>query len=380
MMVTTKKLLDIIQCNCENLQFSRSFEDICLSFPDEAIKNGELSRHSLEKRDGKYTFFKKILRRIFVTIGEKGDLKKANRSYRQNLKYNPDFKFYKLLYKPYAGIFNLQQEARLKKKKKERKRMEDTRNGHSQPGRLGMIAEILIDRSTMVLAQAKNSNDAVYAAVLALQAQEILGGRTATGSIKAVALKHQAEVTAECMFYGVEHNFDVKRRFEEIHDELGTIGRWFGKSKRDIMIFNSELNIVNELARVFRNYSQFDEEQDCLSKVRNLNRKIYRKLNKFWGWLISPLRWYFEYLVGSLSRFLTAIALWPLLFTLIYNLLGLSIGDAFTYTVNSFFALQFTTGNNFSVLPPLLTIIPILLGFFHLGIFISHLYTIVSRR
>jgi hypothetical protein len=230
------------------------------------------------------------------------------------------------------------------------------------------------------LSQAKRSNDAVYAAMLALQAQEILGGRTATESIKAVALKHQAEVTAECMFYGVEHNFDVKRRFEEIHDELEIIGKWFGKSKKDIMIFNSELNIVNELARVFRQYSQFDEEQDCLNRVRSISRKIYFKRNKFWGWLISPLRWYFEFLVGSLPRFLAAIVFWPTLFTLVYHLLGLSIGEAFTYTVNSFFALQVTTGNCFSQMPSLLAIIPILLGFFHLGIFISHLYTIVSRR
>jgi hypothetical protein len=380
MMVTTKKLLDIINNECNNLQFSHSFEDIYLSFPDDTLKYEPLPKHSLRRRDDLYNFFQNIPRRIFVTIGEHGKVKTGNRAYRQELKDKPDFKFYKMLYKPYAGIFNLQKEARLKKEKKKVMRSEDIQAGHSQPGRLGLIADILIERSTRVLAQAKNSNDAVYAAMLALQAQEILGGRTATESIKAVALKHQAEVTAECMFYGVEHNFDVKRRFDEIHEELGIIGKWFGKSTRDIMIFNSELNIINELARVFRQYSQFDEEQDCLNRVRSISRKIYFKRNKFWGWLISPLRWYFEFLVGSLPRFLAAIVFWPTLFTLVYNLLGRSIGEAFTFTVNSFFALQVTTGNGFSQMPSLLAIIPILLGFFHLGIFISHLYTIVSRR
>jgi hypothetical protein len=386
MMVATKKLLDIIKDECNDLQFSRSFEDICLSFPDAALECEKSQQHLLSARDKLYNFFKNIPRRIFVTIGEHGKVKTGNRAYRQELKDKPDFKFYKMLYKPYAGIFNLQKEARLKKGKKKVMRSEDIQAGHSQPGRLGLIADILIDRSSRVLAQVKNSNDAVYAAMLALQAQEILGGRTATESIKAVSLKHQAEATAECMFYGVEHNFDVKRRFEEIHEELGIIGKWFGKSKRDIMIFNSELNIINELARVFRQYSQFDEEQDCLEKVRSLNRKIYRKRNKFWGWLISPIRWYFEFLVGSLPRFMAAIVFWPTLFTFIYYFISAdqvkpdALKNAFIYSINSFFALQVTTnGNNFPYCP-LLSIITILLGFFHLGIFISHLYTIVSRR
>ncbi|MCX6579271.1 MAG: hypothetical protein NT166_03730 [Candidatus Aminicenantes bacterium] len=387
MMATTKKILDIIKNECNDLQFSRSFEDICLSFPDAALECEKSQQHLLSARDKLYNFFKNIPRRIFVTIGEKGKTKSANRAYRQELKDKPDFKFYKMLYKPYAGIFNLQKEARLKKKQKKNRRQDDTGSGHSQPGRLGLIADILIDRSTRVLAEAKNSNDAIYAAMLALQAQEILGGRTATESIKAVALKHQAEVMAECMFYGVEHNFDVKRRFEEIHQELGIIGKWFGKSTRDIMIFNSELNIVNELARVFRHYSQFDEEQDCLEKVRTLSRKIYRKRNKLLGWLISPLRWYFEFLVGSLARFIAAIVFWPTLFTFIYYFIfgpgteG-AFKNAFIYSINSFFAHQVTIAPNIPdcAMLSFLSVITILLGFFHLGILISHLYTIVSRR
>jgi hypothetical protein len=389
MMATTKKLLDIINDESNELQFSQSFEDIYLSFPDDAIKYEPAPKHSLRRRDSLYNFFKKIPMRIFVTIGEEDKVKTENRKYRHELKDMPDFKFYKMLYKPYAGIFNLKKEAKLKRPEWYKKKVfkESRKDGHSQPGRLGMIADILIERSNKVLAQAKSSNDAVYAAMLALQAQEILGGRTATESIKAVALKHQAEVTAECMFYGVEHNFDVKHRFEEIHEELGIIGKWFGKSKSEIMIYNSELNIINEVARVFRQYSQFDEEQHCLQKVRSLSRKIYCKRNKLFGWLISPLRWYFEFLVGSLARFIAAIVFWPSLFTLIYYFIfgpgteG-AFKNAFIYSINSFFAHQVTIAPNIPECAMLsfLSVITILLGFFHLGILISHLYTIVSRR
>ncbi|MCU0288070.1 MAG: hypothetical protein MUF15_16955, partial [Acidobacteria bacterium] len=301
MMVTTKKMLDIIKDECKNIEFNRSFEDICLSFPDAAITYEPSPKHSLRRRDELYNFIKSIPQRIFVTIGEKGKTKRDNRHYRQELRNKPNFKFYKMLFKPYAGIFNFQKEARLKKNKYKNQNHYESGGGHSQPGRLGLIADILIERSTKILDQAKNSNDAVYAAMLALQAQEILGGRTATESIKAVALKHQAEVKAECMFYGVEHNFDVKSRFKEINRELHIIGQWFNKSSRELMIYNSELNIINELARVFRNYSQFDEEHYCLEKVRTLSRKIYRKRNKLVGWLVSPVRWYFEFL-GSLPQ------------------------------------------------------------------------------
>ncbi len=381
----TRKILDDLKTDAEYpSRFDLSFEDIYLSFPDSALKYDTLQQHSLRVRDKIYTFFKNIPKRIFVTIGEHGKVKIENRVYRQELIDNRNCKFYKMLYKPYAGIFNLQKEARLKMKKIEQtKGTKNSPIGHSQPGRLGMIADILIERSTKVLSQVKSSNDAIYAAMLALQAQEILGGRTATQSIKAISLKHQAEVMAECMFFGVEHSFDVKGRFKEIHEELGIIGRWFGKSQRNVMIYNSQLNIINELARIFRNYSQFDEEQMCLDQVRTLIRKIYRKRNKFWGWLTAPIRWYFEYLIGSLGRFLAAIILWPFLLTLIFYILprlnnnipsGISFINALTCSVNCFFALQ-----NSSIFP-VLSIIGIISGFFHLGIFISHLYTIVSRR
>ena len=380
-MASTKRILKESSGILKNGEkFDLSIEDICLSFPDKNVSS------ILEEREKKeFPFLKDTAKRIFVTIGEKGEIKTKNRDYRKSLKKEKYLKSYKLLYKPYAGIFNLKRAVNLKKYPAQNKKLKEEAAEHSQPGRLGLIANILIYRSTIALSQAKNSKDAISAAVLALQAQEILGGRTATSSIEAISLKHQAEVMAECMFYGVEHNFDVKSRFKEIEEELDIIGRWFSKSKRDIMIYNSELNIINELARIFRQYSQFDEEQMCLNEVRKLNRKIYRKRNKFWGWLVSPLRWYFEFLVGSLPRFISAIAFWPTVFTLLYYISlpsnnGVkSLCNAFICSINSFFALQVTIIKDLPGVP-ILSILATLMGFFHLGIFISHLYTIVSRR
>ncbi len=391
--VSTKKLLDKIKTIHEQAKkekFHISFEDICLSFPDENVPP-ELEKREAPKKDKKskygYSFFKSIANRVFVTIGEPPGVKQANQAYRRQLKAQGKLKFYKILYKPYSGIFNLIKAAKLGSRKKElRKSDYNSSTGHSAPGRMGMIAVLLINRGIKILTSAVSAIDAVHAATLALQAQEILGGRTATESIQAVSLKHQAEVLAECIFYGVEHNFDIKSRFEEIENELQIIGRWFKRSKRDIMIYNSELNIVNEVARIFRKYSQFDEEQQCLDKVRGLNRKIYRGKHKIWGTITWPFRCYFEYLMGSLNRFLAAIVIWPSLFTLICYLLmpvnSKSFKDALMYSINSFFALQITPIDMLTNYPlsSILSITAIILGFFHLGIFISHLYTIVSRR
>ena len=385
MTIFTKKILDKIKTLQEKdgkKTFHVSFEDIGLSFPDENISE-EVAKRECQNGKSGYFFLKNIEKRIFVTIGEVKKLYQKNQKYRMQLKKQGKLKYFRLLYKPYSGIFNLIKAAKLLPgKKKYLKYNYKATKSHAAPGRLGMIAGILLGRGKKILTRARDATEAVHAAMLALQAQEILGGRTATESIKAVSLKHQAEVLSECVFYGVEHNFDIKTRFDEIEDELCTIGMWFNRSKRDLMICNSELNIVNELARIFREYSQFDEEQQCLEKVRKLNRKIYLNRHRVWGTIVWPFRFYFEYLMGALHRFLAAILLWPLLFTLLGYLFisgHKNFVVALIYSINSFFALQITSTES-STGSIILSIIAIIVGFFHLGIFISHLYTIVSRK
>jgi hypothetical protein len=388
-LVLSKDTLDRINSICNNeFQFELAIEDICLSFPDEKISNDLRKRENATENTTEkeyYPFFAKIPKRIFVTIGETEAIRAENRRYRKELKANGRLKFYRMLYKPYAGIFNLSNAARISSYPSNELKHQENKNssGHAAPGRLGFLADILIQRAERILNQVHCPIDAVHAAVLALQAQEILGGRTATLSVKAISLKHQAEVMAECMFYGVEHNFDVKNRFKEIKKELEIIGNWFNNHNRKLMKYNSQLNIVNDLGRIFNRYSQFDEEQLCLNQVRRLSRKIFQERNKVWGWLVSPIRSYFEYLVGGLHRFLLSIILWPAAFIVLnFFLTPQSHGDfkkSFIHTINSFFALQFTA-SDLAVVPMMLGTFAILVGFFHLGIFISHLYTIVSRR
>ncbi len=103
---------------------------------------------------------------------------------------------------------------------------------HSAPGRLLLIAEKLLDRSQKLLKGVQSVTDAIQAARLELEAKEILIGRTPTITLEALALQHQAEVEAECMFYGVEYDLNVDSRIKDIQKEIKSICEWFHPSAK----------------------------------------------------------------------------------------------------------------------------------------------------
>src|SRR5205085_6309754 len=142
-----------------------------------------------------------------------------------------------------------------------------------------VIASRLIQRADHVLQSASSLPQAIHGALLALEAQEYLGHRTPTTSLEALALKHQLEVLAECMFYGVEYNMDVMSRFQEIQKEVDSIGWWFQPGSRKLSKLNAEIRIVSEMLKMFRDHSQFDEEQKSLKRIRTLHRHLWFRRN-----------------------------------------------------------------------------------------------------
>jgi hypothetical protein len=231
----------------------------------------------------------------------------------------------------------------------------------------------------------------IHGAVLALDAQEYLGHRTPTTSLEAISQKHHLEVLAECMFYGVEYNMDMKSRFEEIKREIRSVGGWFRPRTRRQSMLNAEIRILSELVLTYRNYNQFDEEQSCLARLRNAYRHLWYQRRKAWAWLFYPARWYVDFLLVSLLRFGLAITFWIFLVGTLYNLLMNSPKDdpmpaemwhGYADSMVSFFGLQ--PPHEMAELYPggaiWVCMAAILLGFVHLGIFISHLYSMMARR
>jgi hypothetical protein len=248
-----------------------------------------------------------------------------------------------------------------------------------------VIADALIERAEAIYAGARSVQDCVHGALLALDAQELLGGRTPTTSLEAILLRHKLEVKAECMFQGMEYNIDVENRFREIRGEVEAISRWFHPSMRKRSALNAEMSVVTEIMRIFRDCGQFDEEQECLKRLRILDRS--------WFFLkhprlspLRPFRWYVETLLGSFWAFVLAVGLWPLLLGLLGRAMGARFhreeGSIHPHITNAYvlFFAHSPIGQPLNSIAQLLTVIVSLIGFVHLGIFIAYLYALVTRR
>lgn len=162
------------------------------------------------------------------------------------------------------------------------------------------------------------------------------------------------------------------------------ISRWFGLDQQDVASINADMKIMTDLVRVFREFAQFGEEQSCLQEVHTLQNRLWlqkqKSRNKLLPALIYPIyviRCYVAYLLGSILRFVVAIGAWILLLTGLYTLnSNVSLSCAFESGFISFIAIQPNTPDpNFAV-----TILAMLSGVTHLGILISHLYSLVSRK
>lgn len=394
------------------------FEDLYLGFPD---KDPELLSpiSDLMTRDGLFRELPEIEQRILVTVGhqnreEDQAIWTTNHAYLQTRRRRG--KYCRTIYKPGSGLFDIWNHSGLRQRLRrtggraagfvwppEKSSAAEAQGGHSAPGRLLLVSTCLVERAGRIMSSAKSVPETIHGAVLALEALEYLGHRTPTASLEALALKHKLEVLAECMFYGVEYNMDVKSRFMEIEREVASIGGWFKPSTRKPSRLNAEIRIVSELMSLFREHSQFDEEQKSLARIRGLHRRLWFRRNKMWAWLLYPARWYVEFLLGSVLRFVLAILLWIVVLTLIYGIVlyphpdqpylnSLSLLHGLSDAVTAFLGMQpphdlralvqehSPAGGGHEELIVIITIVAILASFVHLGIFVSHLYSILARR
>ena len=378
-----------------------SFEDIFLNFHDrETIKPETYAgQHlsNLERRDSCLPFLPRIEKRIFVTVGHH-QIKwhKNNQAYIKKLK--AEGHKIKVLYKPSGGIFNILEKSGLINefwkyeqrclKKSVESVSEDKGKRHSAPGRLLLIAQKLISRAEKIFNEASSAKECIHGAMLALEAQELLGYRTPTTCLEAIALKHKLEVKAECMFYGVGYNIDMKNRFKEIEGEVKAVSQWFHPSVRKKSLLNGQLGILTEIVEILRDYGQFDEEIQCLKRIRKLNRQFYF-LNHPLLRIVQPLRAYIETLVSSFPLFIGALFFWPVFYGLLswvcraeYETSSNTAKAVGWYVANafySFFGLQPSFGPS-STSAHVISLLIVITGFLHLGIFISYLYSLIFRK
>jgi hypothetical protein len=341
--------------------------------------------------------------RVLVTTGQARDKTtlKANQKYlRAKVEGEGTWVF-----KPSKGIFGLWRDAKLLSDPLFRKVRNETGfewppdlastnhskgsyKGHGSPGKLMLVADTLIRRSRGLLVTADSVEDAIQGAVLATDALELTGGRTPTFAVDALTLKHHFEVLAECQFSGVAHQIHTKWRLKDIDAETESLSRWFRRKGISQAGLNARMHVLNTLIRVFRDHNKFDEELQCMIEVRSIHNSLWLK-QRPWRFLCMPLVRYFELLMKSFSWFGLCLLGWVALFGWLFK----TSANYPTYwyglfdSVSSIFAISGPTSHYLS---PASFPIPswyavfvcgaIITGVAHLGVFVSHLYSIVSRK
>jgi hypothetical protein len=334
--------------------------------------------------------------RIFVTSDQRlyGDrnIHSENRDYIE--RRSESGQNIRVILKPYAGIFQLWKRAGLDVLRPEgynwpphKSSYASNPHDHSSPGPLLWVAETLIHRAEEILRDGVCcAQHALRGAVLATDALELLGGRTATTSIQALRLKHTFEVLAECQFAGVEHHFEIDDRLEEIHDNAEHISRWVGRHRRTRAALNSEMQVLLELARVLHDYGHFDEEQLLANRIRTIHNGLWVRQNP-WRWIFWPMLRYIDFLLDSFSRFVLSLMIWVALTAF----LGWAVDHDLSKPITPEgvrgaiqFSLDAFVGK---VLPPnqnvardFLYVIAGIAGLLHIGALVSLIYSKITRK
>jgi hypothetical protein len=398
-----------------------AFEDVFLNFPDRDPLDAQ-SLSSLRSRDKLFPALAATPMRTFVTGGHNRtsspQRKRDDAEYRDQLVRSGCRNT--VLYKPCSGIFDLWRSSGVSDDlKREHLRTTDSNwlshlrhawshrgqlmkaqgyvwpsaeeddesshlpeEGHSSPGRLLEVADWLIRRSERLLEIASTVPQAVRGALLALEAQELLGNQTPTTSLEALSLKQQFEVMAECMFYGVQREFDVHRRMKDIEKEVSAIGRWFSPRIQSQAQVSARRGIIDNLILRFRQFNQFDEEHACLNEARALWCRARSPIVRV------PLR-YVTLLVSSFKWFIVSTLFWVAWFGILFYGINDASGGLWRwqlYSAITFFGLGIPDSSSIirvGTLPSsmiLAIVAEIVLGFSHLGMLVSHLYSRFARR
>jgi len=373
-------------------KLSITLEDLYLNFPDGGAPDDK-HMSCLKDRESTLPRLTDAKHRILITCGHRvagdGGKRGRNRAYIADQRRNG--KHIQYLYKPHGGIFSVWKDSKLGTKLKhgvgegyqwppkwKNRPVSSDSRGHSSPGVLLLIARHLLNRAERLLAHPiTTAEEAVRGAVLATDALELLGGKTPTSAAEALALKHQFALHAECQFVGVQHHIPLVPRFEEIERDAKSIARWFRPREKKKTVLNIQMDIINRLVVVLRQYNQFDEELECLGKVRHLQNSIY--MFNSWRIIYWPFLRYSEFLLASFSKFMTAIFLWATALILLVRFNShLPFNRVVEGAVNAFFAGNPIAGEGTLIM--VCSTIAVLAGLAHLGIFISHLYVLVSKR
>ncbi len=408
--------------------FDLLLEDVNLNFPDKPgryhLSSFNKYRHEVDGLTGRAKHCPQLSAeeessdfRVIVTNGYSGadaDKIAANRRFIESYKGKDNTGF---VLKPVGGIFDLWEKTKLFKRLPRRREdsggqvvqqghpdgfvwppplteSAEKSGGHSAPGRIMLIAQHLVQRADALLKSTHSLEADIHGAVLATEALELLRYQTPTLALQALSLKQEFEVRAEVAFLGVGHHFELKRRFRELEQEVHAASRYFQKKGRHRAELDVLASIGNRLMLVFRAAGQFDEEMHCLVRVRAWHRQLRKRLVKPWQLPVQWLMSYTEWLLAAPKNFIGVLIIWYFVLVALYlplvpvlppenwpkglpyNSLLIAFSD--TWHAFSFGESNETIRTSWSGFGH--QILSSVSGLFHFGVFISYLYSVVTRK
>lgn len=415
-----------------------SFEDLYMSFPD-VPGSGKVSLSNLSERDATFPLLSKATYRTILTSGHRNH---ASRSVDREIKRRHAQKLFKPIGGMFSMWKSSGLWRKLRSKDKQRKSWiggyvpgyhpgvpvepSDEGASHSAPGALLTMAEVLIARAERVKRDMVTVEDVVLGAVLATEAFELLASRTPTLSLDALSLKHELETKAECCFNGVQNHFDVRSRLRKIRKGVEMLSKWYDPWNQDVACWNAEAAVLRGIKTVFQEHEQFDEEMLYADRSRTLHRRLWfrERLGKVVGtWLrfVNPfywVAWYVGFLLKGIPAFVLMFTIWLGVLTCGFHEVEneveksmtrkpvpaagtngapvereqnvawagpwpRALADAFSCMVSvgpPLHTKALEASGDKVKLAYLLSCLGMAGGFLHLGIFISHLYSVVARK
>ncbi|MBI2240130.1 MAG: hypothetical protein HYU59_04915 [Magnetospirillum gryphiswaldense] len=367
-------------------------EDIGLSFPD--FKPKDFSK--IDGRNKILPGLTKADHTVFISSMGKHKINTKENNKKSTTHY---------ISKPISGIFDLWNNIQIKGHSWHPIPLNTHQEGgpnHSAPGRLLRIADVLIARAERLLKHAQSVQVAIHGAVLASDAFELLGGLTPTTSLKVLTLRHQFEVLVECNSHGVSNNFDVDSRLTEFSRHAKNVTDAYPRTKKKSARLNAEITMVGKLITEFRRHYQFDEENTCLIKARQIHHE--KNAHEHPGFIKPMCIKYGNFLVKSPINFIISIIVNIIITSLLFSLFGYNDVDGASFNLYSeysnlefyvnyeflwkniqaavltFFSLQSPEGYELGSKYIFIVVPTIMSGLFHFGVFISYVYALVDRR
>jgi hypothetical protein len=336
--------------------------------------------------------------RFLVTTGQMGNDKTLVLENERELKKKKKGRG-AVLYKPVGGLVDLWRRTNLTKDLNTGNRSGNaqgfvwppifyqggTTGGHGSPGKLSLVATTLLRRAREIRKSADTVTDFIRGAVLAMDATELLGGKTPTLTLAGLALKHEFEVKAECAFLGAGYHFGLNVRIEELCAEVAAVTQWFYEKNQHKSALDANTSILNLLVLAFREAGRVEEEEQCLVVLRRLNREMSAPKNRdrsdLFAWLEHPVLYYGEWLLGSFGNIVLLTTIWVALLAFAAWCLG-STGPihATSAAAGWFFGGNTETGQSQSWGLMVLSWVGVVAGVFHVGILISYLYSLIARK